>query len=327
MCFERAFKKTDSLAFEEWKTPHVCQLNHSDFAGNMEPVGAKRIWERRLQKNKLQYTSFYGDSDSKSFSTIKNTYPAIRVQKRECAGHVQKRVGCHLRNLKKQEKGISGKGKLTNTMIERLQKYYGIVIKSNKNNLKGMQSATKAALFHVASNKDHNPVGPDSWCKYNRDRTNGTISYKTGPGLLISIVLKLRPISEEQSNEDLLKKCLHGMTQNQNESFNVMIWSCIPKSTYVSFSQLQLGVYDAVANFNIGRKASILIFEKLNMIPGKYCLEGCRKINEKRLFASKYGNLEATKKRRKIRRGKAKNKDDKIMTKKGNLMKQVHSKT
>ena len=117
------------------------------------------------------------------------------------------------------------------------------------------------------------------------------------------------------------------MTQNQNESFNVMIWSCIPKSTYVSFSQLQLGVYDAVANFNIGRKASILIFEKLNMIPGKYCLEGCRKINEKRLFASKYGNLEATKTRRKIRRGKAKNKDDKIMTKKGNLMKQVHSKT
>ena len=50
-------------------------------------------------------------------------------------------------------------------MIERLQNYYGIVIKSNKNNLKGMQSATKAALFHVASNKGHNPVGPDSWCK------------------------------------------------------------------------------------------------------------------------------------------------------------------
>ena len=54
------------------------------------------------------------------------------------------------------------------------------------------------------------------------------------------------------------------------------------------------------------------------MIPGKYCLEGCRKINEKRLSASKYDNLEATKKRREIRRGKAKTKDDK---------KQVHSKT
>ena len=40
----------------------------------MEPVGAKRILERSLQKNKLRYTSSYGDGDSKSFSTIKNIY-------------------------------------------------------------------------------------------------------------------------------------------------------------------------------------------------------------------------------------------------------------
>ena len=191
-----------------------------------------------------------------------------------------------MRNFKKLEKGISGKGKLASNMINRLQNYYGIAIRSNKNNLKGMQSATKAALFHVTSNKDHNrhyphcPVGPDSWYKYSQDRANGTTNYKPRPGLPISIVLKLRPIFEELSNEDLLKKCLHGMTQNQNESFNAMIWSRIPKSTYVSFSQLQLGVYDTVANFNIGRKASILIFKKLNMIPGKYCLEGYRKINK-----------------------------------------------
>ena len=107
------------------------------------------------------------------------------------------------------------------------------------------------------------------------------------------------------------------MTQNQNESFNAMIWSRIPKSTYVSFLQLQLGVYDAVANFNISRKAGILIFDKLNMVPGKYCLEGCEKINKKRLFASKYNNLEATKKRRNIRRSKAKTKDDKNNDKEG----------
>ena len=35
-------------------------------------------------------------------------------------------------------------------MIDRLQNYYGIAVRSNKNNLKGMQTATKAALFHVA---------------------------------------------------------------------------------------------------------------------------------------------------------------------------------
>ena len=66
-------KKTDHLAFEEWKMSDVCKLNHSSSAGNMEPVGAKRIWERSLQKKNLRYTSFYGNGDSKSFSTIKNT--------------------------------------------------------------------------------------------------------------------------------------------------------------------------------------------------------------------------------------------------------------
>ena len=78
------------------------------------------------------------------------------------------------------------------------------------------------------------------------------------------------------SHEDLLSKCLHGLTQNQNESFNAMIWDILRKSRYVSFTPLQFGVYDAVANFNIGRKASVLILE-LGMIPGKYTLTGCQK--------------------------------------------------
>ena len=62
----------------------------------MEPAGAKRIWEHSLQKNKLRYTLFYGDGDSKSFSTIKNTCPGITIQNLEYVGHVQKRVGCCL---------------------------------------------------------------------------------------------------------------------------------------------------------------------------------------------------------------------------------------
>ena len=109
MCFESAFKKTDRLAFEEWKKSHVSKLNYSGSAGNMEPVCAKRIWERSLQKKKLRYTSIYGGGDCKSFSTIKNTYPGITVQRLECIRHVQEQVGCRLRNLKKQEKGILGK--------------------------------------------------------------------------------------------------------------------------------------------------------------------------------------------------------------------------
>ena len=38
-----------------------------------------------------------------------------------------------------------------------------------------------------------------------------------------------------------------------------MIWDRLPKSRYMSFTPLQFGVYDAVANFNIGRKARNLV--------------------------------------------------------------------
>ena len=56
-----------------------------------------------------------------------------------------------------------------------------------------------------------------------KDRADSTSSYKPGSGLPISIVLKLKPIFEELGHEDLLSKCLHGLTQNQNESFNAVI--------------------------------------------------------------------------------------------------------
>ena len=87
-------------------------------------------------------------------------------------------------------------------MIDRLQNYYGIAIRSDKIDLKGMQSTTKDHNLHYP----HCPVGPDSWCKCNQDRENGTTSYKPGLGFPISIVMRLRSISEDISNEDLLKK-------------------------------------------------------------------------------------------------------------------------
>ena len=228
-----------------------------------------------------------------------NTCADIEVKKLECVGHVQKRVGCRLRNLKKKEKGLGGKGKLTDRIIiDKLQNYYGIAIKSNENNLKAMQAATRATLFHVASSKENNlhyshcPTGSDSWCKNNKDRASGTSTYKPGRGLPILIVLKLKPIFEELSHEGLLSKCLHDLTQNQYESFNAKIWDRSPKSRCVSFTPLQLGVYDAVANFNICKKASALIFEKLGMILRKYTLIGCQKLNQKRLSASSYKTLD-----------------------------------
>ena len=222
-------KKMDPLAFDVWKASHDCTLNYCGSAPGMEVTGAKRIFSRSIEKSNLRYVNFYGDGDGKSFASIKDIYEGITVRKLECVGHVQKRVGTRLRNLKKKVKGLGGKGKLTNSIIDRLQNYYGIAVRSNSNDLNGMTKAICATLFHVASSSknnwhDHCPDGSNSWCRYKQDKANSTSTYKPGPGLPQEVIGEVKPIYIQQfylSSPELLEKCLHCKTQNQNECFNI----------------------------------------------------------------------------------------------------------
>ena len=47
--------------------------------------------------------------------------------------------------------GLGGKGKLTDKMVDKRQKYYGIAIRSNLGNLEEMKKAVFASLCHCAS--------------------------------------------------------------------------------------------------------------------------------------------------------------------------------
>lgn len=72
----------------------------------------------------------------------------------------------------------------------------------------------------------------------------------------------MRPVFRDLAHPDLLKKCLHGHTQNSNESFNNVIWSRVPKSTFVQIELLSFGVYGAVACFNVRNVARMRVFKK-----------------------------------------------------------------
>lgn len=140
-------------------------------------------------------------------------------------------------------------------------------------------------------------------------KTSRLVCQLTSPDLVYlsrSVIKHVKP-----SQDSLLVKCLHGKTQNQNESFNSLIWERLPKTTYVSMMQLRFGTYDAVSHFNIGRKSSILVYELLGMIPGSYMTEQCHSLNRKRLSFSFRKSSEGARKRRKVLRGKEKSQKDK----------------
>ena len=81
--------------------------------------------------------------DSKAYSEIEHVDGGVHMQKKECVGHVQKRVGAALRKLK-GNKGIGGKGKLTDSLIDQLRNYCGIAIGSD------------CGHFHCASSRKRN---------------------------------------------------------------------------------------------------------------------------------------------------------------------------
>ncbi|GFV69731.1 uncharacterized protein TNCV_1348841 [Trichonephila clavipes] len=172
-----------NFEYESSKADHKCQCNFTGSSSKTEIVGASRIFLRSEKNRRLQYTQYYGDGDSKAFMSVKDTYGINSGTKFECIGHVQKRVGSRLRKLKTKTKGLSGKGKLTDNFIDRLQSYYGIAVRINVGNLNAMQQNVIAALYHCASSdkKPMHVIGVRVYCvcsnlthKFAKKRTKET---------------------------------------------------------------------------------------------------------------------------------------------------------
>ena len=90
-----------------------------------------------------------------------------------------------------------------------------------------------------------------------------------------------------------------------------MVWNRIPKSNHVALPTLTLGVYDAIASFNIGAKASLDILSEMNVEAGVFMSRAANQFNLSRKRMSSYRMSEAQKKRRKVIRHSRKKGQDK----------------
>ncbi|GFT36960.1 uncharacterized protein TNCV_175051 [Trichonephila clavipes] len=270
----------------------------------MEPVGAYRLFERSRETRKLEYVEFYGDGDSKSHLVVKDIYGIDSVRKCECIGHIQKRVDSKLRILKTKEKGLGGKGKLSDSFIDKIQNYYGIAIKSNIGNLEEMQRTVIATFYHCCSGKSNTmhgqcPLGSESWCAYQRAQSAGKVFYDKNADLPKNIINKIKPTYLQLCDQNLLRRCLHGKTQNANEAFNGCLWNVVPKEIFVELQTFSLGSYIAVINFNKGFSGLLSVLEALDIKIGSYTLRGYAAIDQTRIEDSKRHSLPSAKVKRK----------------------------
>lgn len=315
--------KENSPGYIDWKLNHDCQANHEGSSGSMEAAGAIIMFARSVSKNNLMYTEYIGDGDTSSFTKVQESKPYndTEITKLECVGHVQKRCGSRCRtlidNYKKQKlsdgKGLSGRGRLTDKAMNTLQNYYGMAIRQNVGQLYAMKKSVWATLYHNSDIKDENvrhqfcPRSKDSWCLFQADKITGKTTYKKKLSLPVVIQELLTPIWRDLSNGELLSKCLHGYTQNNNEALNGVIWKKCPKDVYISKKVLEIGVYSAIIEFNDGRSGLIPLMKLLGLPISSYLTTSfknrdCERINKIGKKSTEKGK-QRRKKLRAIRKG------------------------
>ncbi|XP_071582033.1 uncharacterized protein [Temnothorax nylanderi] len=243
----------------------------------MEVDAIQEMFSRSEENFKVKYGNYIGDGDSKTFKAILDLNPYgdnFTVIKSECIGHVEKRMGSRLRNVKKKEK-LGGKGKLTDVLIKKLTTYYGLAIRRNIDSVDYMAKAVMATYYHLCSTNEkprheNCPEGADSWCKW-RVAETADKHFDHPPALHPDVQKHLLPIYEDLSRKDLLERCLGGHTQNANESFNSTVWRLAPKHLNSGINIIEITAIIASGVFNESYYAILKLMELLDIKIGQQC--------------------------------------------------------
>ena len=127
------------------KNTDSCTINHNESAGKIEDDAVVEMFGRSIEKHGVKYEKYIGDGDSKTFKGILDINPYDDdpvVEKKECVGHVQKRMGSRLRKLKKDKKGLGGRGigTLKDKVVNELSLYYGLAIRRHPDSVGDMRN-------------------------------------------------------------------------------------------------------------------------------------------------------------------------------------------
>lgn len=195
---------------------------------------------------------------------------------------MSKRLGTALRQSVKdwRVKGVTlgGKkhGSLKEETIKKLTRYYAGAIRRNKGNIDAMKTAIYATLFHSISTDakpQHKkcPPGEDSWCFFQSALARGK---KPGPHkdwvktpINEEHLIKILPIYQRLATDELLTRCVRGLTQNSNEALHSAIWNKCSKENTASRNRVLIAVSSAVSEYNVGTLKTLETFQDVNCLP------------------------------------------------------------
>lgn len=194
-------------------------------------------------------------------------------------------------------------------MIDKLTVYYGLAIRRNCDSVENMSNAIWATFYHYCStdeNQQHAkcPIGLDSWCSWQRAAAADNLSvykhdYQPFPQ---EVAEALRPIYEDLSNEKLLERCVGGFTQNNNESYNQLVWKISPKVLPAGSKTVEMAAYIAAGIFNEGTAALLYYMNAMGVSLGSNAHSYRDKEDAQRIKISDLRSHESTREGRMARR-------------------------
>ena len=119
---------------------------------------------------------------------------------------------------------------------------------------------------------------------------------------------EVKDISTRLSTLNILKSCARGLTQNQNESINNMIWSKCPKRVFCSKTRFTISVCESIIKWNEGAMGRKMFLQALNVTCGPNVVAGLRKENISRLKNARRKISDKYNKRRQVLRQQRKKK-------------------
>ncbi|GFY03767.1 uncharacterized protein TNCV_4551041 [Trichonephila clavipes] len=196
-------------------------------------------------------------------------------------------------------KTIGGKGRLTDSLIDKLVHYYGNAIRCNSTSVKEMRKAILAVWGHSCSTDDEPmhwfcPTNPNTWCKYNAAINNNLQNYKHKPSVAKAVRDVIKPVFADLSHPALLKKCLGDKTQNPNESLNSLIWKFCPKTIGSSLQIAEIAANLATSVFNDGNQILITILEKFGLKINRNVCVFLAERDNRRICTSRQRRLESS---------------------------------
>jgi hypothetical protein len=150
----------DTYASQTTKDPHQ----------RWRPKASKESFPKVKQRGNYNTQSVLVPETAKPILKLRYSMIMFMWKKRNVLGSAQwtrtKASWNSSPETEKEEQRIDGEEKLTDALIDKLQNYYGVTIRSNCGNLGGMKAAFYASIFHCASSKKRNL---HTWCSDDLD--------------------------------------------------------------------------------------------------------------------------------------------------------------